>query len=324
MPVKLASPVSKPQVVNATRSSKVDLWRQSYSLRMSRFDSQVSSFLLSTRIPTSAALAAELLMEIFGISDQDIVEQVAHLSIGLDHFAQIVDGQIDGHREIESVSYHAASLLLAECASVVGSIAGNSPMVWEGWRGHLQEASSGDRSVQPLRGAEATGMMNCSPALNRKSAYMKIAADVCAEISNRRDLLGAVYLALDNLLMALELSDDLMDVFQDLNEGKITIPIALTLEWSSTSDVSTHETLLTSGVASRVITIIVEYVQTARALLHNVGAESAYGTLGTVIRQIEEARKYSDESIGREISGTQARSVMLEIQKRMPPMMVYN
>jgi hypothetical protein len=301
-------------------SRAIDTWHESYRSRLRGFDFEVSSFLLAQPVPTTATLAARLILDVFGLSNHPQAERIVHLSIGLDHFAQVVDRQIDGHTTPMPLSFHAASLLLSECASILGTIAGNSLSVWDAWRSHLQEASLGDRTEQAALLADMP-VIDTRKCQSRKSAYVKIVADVCAELSGRREDLGVVYVAIDNILQAIEWVDDLIDWRADYSSGRLTEPLRMVLkDANAQTEDNIGQTLFSGAVPATILLTIEDHIKAACALLDPRIDGAGHRDLRQALAGIESARRIfiaSQAPLGWEDREGQLR-------RRLTPLLQYN
>lgn len=161
----------------------------------------------------------------FGVVEPYDLGRAATVAAACDAFVRSVDYVTDTPRS-GVAQLHAGALQFAAGLHVASEF--NVPSrFFERLEAYLQEASTAERALWRHRGSVMRFTDDDLENLGRKNAVMKTAPAALAAVSGRWDLLPTAEAAFQDIAVAVQLVDDLLDWEEDLLEHNFTYPLTL-------------------------------------------------------------------------------------------------
>lgn len=212
--------------------------------------------------------------QIFGITDREFLTEVGITHMLFDHFTHVLDDLTDESGEDQkALRLHLSHTLLAAGLYRAAKMP-RSEQVYS----YLQSAFEGERDLWRHHGHIIEYNENDFLQIGKRGSLAKTAVALCAGKGTMGgDVLQIVERAMDYMLVAVQLADDLVDWKEDLRDKIYTYPLtSLGLEISDLPErpVEEIETLLvTTGVANKTLELIQKYILDGIGLLEKAGAD---------------------------------------------------
>jgi len=174
-----------------------------------------------------ATSIAVMISEPFGSFDRATIHQAAIANLCFDHFTHLVDDATDERNENASLSIHLSNHLLTKGLRYSMDLCKNYRDYYQRWEKYMDYAFDGERYLWRHHKKLESYEERDFEMLAKRGSLVKVCAAIFAELSGKWELLDNVEKGLDNLSVALQLVDDLVDWKCDLNNSIYNYPIVL-------------------------------------------------------------------------------------------------
>ena len=185
----------------------------------------------SPLVPSFSSLLAEL----FDISDKQIIYQVGLIAMLFDHFTHLVDDATDEQKENTPLQIHLSNELLIKGLHYSKDITRDFSRFHSNWEKYMDYAYIGERYLWRHHNNLVSFEQEDYKMLAKRGSLVKTSAALYADLNKKWDILSEIELALDELSIAIQLIDDIIDWELDLSNKIYNLPIILATQHIKTN-----------------------------------------------------------------------------------------